>query len=116
MRPHWKRLGIKVLGDKFDLSTVFAGDQLMENLNKKYRKKTGTCTVLSFSLSDTQGEIFINEQRAKKEALKLKISDKDYLDYLFIHSLLHLKGYEHGKKMEQEEKKLIEKFKINITI
>ena len=116
MRPNWKRLKVKVLGEKFYLSTVFADDQLMKNLNKTYRKKTGSSTVLSFPFSDKQGEIFINKKLAKKESSKLKIPEKDYLDYLFLHSLLHLKGYDHGEKMEEKEKKLIEEFKINITI
>lgn len=92
MRRKWKEIKERVLGKNFDLSVVIANDALMKKLNETYRKKKGPTDVLSFSLSPTMGEIFINKKAARP-------------DYLFIHSLLHLKGLRHGKKMETEEKK-----------
>jgi len=35
----------------------------------------------------------------------------EFIIYLFIHGLLHLKGFAHGKKMEKEEEKIRLKFK-----
>ena len=93
MERKWQKIKNQVLGKKFDLSVVLAEDSLMKKLNEKYRKKTGTTNVLSFPLSKTAGEIFINKKAVRP-------------NYLFIHSLLHLKGFRHGKKMEAEEKKL----------
>jgi len=101
MRKDWQEIKSKVLGKKYDLSVVSADSRLMGKLNRIYRKKTGTTSVLSFPLSKTEGEIFINNKSSKKEA-----------DYLFIHSLLHLKGYRHGEKMDTLEKRLIKKFNI----
>ena len=100
----WVRIKNQVLGEKFDLSVVFAADALMRKLNKTYRKKQEAADVLSFTLSKTMGEIFINK----------KFKGKDYADYLFIHSLLHLKEFKHGKKMDKEEEKIIKKFKLAI--
>lgn len=104
MKAKWKKIKDCVLGKKFDLSVVFATNGLMKKLNEKYRKKTGAANILSFPLSKTAGEIFINK----------KFKDKKYADYLFTHSLLHLKGFKHGKAMENEEAKLIKKFNINL--
>lgn len=106
METKRKKIVNYVLGKKFDLSVVFADDALMKKLNEKYRKKTGAADVLSFPLSKTAGEIFINK----------KFKDKKYADYLFAHSVLHLKGFRHGKAMENEEIKLIKKFNINFEI
>jgi len=101
-----------VLGQKFSLSLVFAGDTLMQRLNRTYRKKDRTANILSFSLSNDEGEIFINLRIAKKEASKFVKSYKNYLGLLFIHGLLHLKGMSHGSTMEQQERKLQRKFHV----
>ncbi len=106
----------EILGKKYDLSVVIADDKLMKKLNATYRKKTKTTNVLSFPLSKTAGEIFINLPLAKKEAREAGLPEKNYTDYLLIHSLLHLKGYDHGEKMKEEEREIIKKFKININI
>ena len=93
MKKRWKEIKNCVLGEKYDLSVVMASEAMMKKLNETYRKKEGPTDVLSFSLSPTMGEIFINKKATQK-------------DYLFIHSLLHLKGLEHGRKMDDKEKKL----------
>ncbi|NOY35374.1 MAG: rRNA maturation RNase YbeY [bacterium] len=116
MNNRWKNIKEEVLGKKYNLSAVAADDKLMKKLNTAYRKKAKTTNVLSFPLSETEGEIFINLPLAKKEAKEAGLPEKDYADYLFIHSLLHLKGYDHGEKMKKEERRLIKKLKININI
>lgn len=98
MDTRWQKIKNKVLGKSFNLSVVLTDDNLLRKLNRKYRGKNKSTSVLSFRLSKKDGEIFINKKFAKKKA---------FFDYLFIHSLLHLKGFRHGKKMEEEEKKLI---------
>ena len=49
-----------ILGAEYTLSLVFVGDAKSRALNKNYRNKTYTPNVLSFPLSDSMGEIFIN--------------------------------------------------------
>ena len=110
-RGRWERVKNKTLGKKYDLSIVASDDKLMKKLNKEYRKKDKTTNVLSFPLSEDTGEIFINIPLAKKEAKDCGSTIKKYLDFLFIHSLLHLNGYDHGEKMEREEEKLLKTLK-----
>lgn len=93
MKKRWKEIKNRVLGEKYDLSMVMADEAMMKKLNETYRKKKGPTDVLSFPLSKTMGEIFISKKATQK-------------DYLFIHSLLHLKGLKHGKIMEKEEQKI----------
>ncbi|TSD02611.1 MAG: putative rRNA maturation factor [Parcubacteria group bacterium Athens0714_16] len=102
----------EIVGKNYNLSLVFIGDKLSKKLNKKYRRKDKKANVLSFSLTNTDGEIFININETKKQSKINGYNFNNFLKYLFIHSLLHLKGYEHSSKMESEEKKICKKFKI----
>lgn len=99
----WEEAKNKVLGKKYDLSIVLAGNALMRKLNKKHREKDKPANVLSFPLSITAGEIFIN---------LFSLSSKINTLHLFIHSLLHLKGFKHSAKMEREEEKMLKKFNL----
>lgn len=110
MNKKWQKIKKQILGEKFDLSLVFADNKLMKHLNEQYREKSRTSNVFSFSLSKNIGEIFLNTASIRKEAKKMKVPVKKYTDYLFIHSLLHLKGYKHGEKMEKEEQKILKKY------
>ena len=120
----WEKIKEEVLGKKYELSLVFGGNALMKKLNKTYRGKNKAASVLSFPLSKKseaprlpstslrtsrsgqssrlrsgQGEIFIN------------FSQKEYFPlYLFIHALLHLKGFEHNARMEVRTQQLIKKY------
>jgi rRNA maturation RNase YbeY len=101
-----------VLGKKYDLSLVFAGSALTKKLNHDYRGKMKPANVLSFPLSEASGEVFINLAQAKKEAGNFSESYRSFVGFLFIHALLHLKDMRHGIKMESEEKKIRNKFKV----
>ena len=99
-----------VLGKKYELSLVVVGDKKIQTLNKEFRKKDYATDVLSFPLSKTSGEIFLNLKVATKKSVKFVMTTTKYFYYVLIHSMLHLKGYEHGTKMEKEEQKYINKF------
>lgn len=106
----FKKLADHILGKNYTLSVVFIGDTRMRNLNKNYRKKDKTTNILSFPLSDSEGEIFLNIKKIEEEAQQQNTSFKKYCAYIFIHGLLHLKGYSHGSTMESEEQKALRKF------
>ncbi len=101
MKPFWLKVKNQVLGEKYDLSVFFAPEKEMRRLNKIYRKKDYPANVLSFPLSPNEGEILINEKYQKNAGLSF---------YLFIHSILHLSGLKHGKKMDEKELEIMQKF------
>ena len=99
-----------ILGQDYELSLVFVKEATSKKLNSRYRHKNRPTNILSFPLSDDTGEILIDIKTVKKEVAQLKENKKKYLTYIFIHGLLHLKGFEHGSKMERVEKDIKERF------
>lgn len=101
-----------VLGKNYSLSLIFIGEKRARDLNSKHRKASYVPNVLSFPLTKTVGEIYITPQIAKKESKKFNMTPSGYIGFLFIHGLLHLKGYPHGATMERLEKKYIALYKL----
>lgn len=101
-----------VLGKGYELSLTFIGATRAQRLNKKHRNASYVPNVLSFPLSKVVGEIYIAPCVAKREAKKFSLTPKGYIGYLFIHGLLHLKGYPHGDTMEKAEKKYCAQFSL----
>lgn len=96
-----------ILPQSYDLSLVFLTPSRSRALNKSLRGKDYATNVLSFPLSKNSGEIFIDLATAKKEYKKFGMSYTEFVVYLFIHALLHLKGMEHGDTMEKREKTIL---------
>lgn len=106
----FEKIARSILPKGYVLSVVLCGDTLSKRLNKTYRKKDYPTNVLSFPLSKNEGEIFLNMRKTEREAKSSGRSKKDHAAYLFIHGLLHLKGYTHGSTMENEEKRFLARF------
>ena len=75
----------KILGKKYELEIIFAAPKLMKNLNKAYRGKSGSTNVLSFSLNKEMGELFLDLNEIKKEAIEAGIEYGAYFLRIFIH-------------------------------
>lgn len=95
-----------------NLSIVFIDDDLMHELNKKYRGIDRTTDVLSFAFEDNNkicynirqlGEIYISIPQMIKQAKEYHHSEKRELAFLVVHGLLHLLGYDHTKGIEEEK-------------
>ncbi len=108
----FQKIQEEVLGKKYELSLVLIGDKLSQKLNKKHRKINKPTNILTFPLSKSAGEIFINLNLAKKQAPKFDKNYTNFIGFLLIHGLMHLKGYEHSSKMEKEEKKIRDRFNL----
>ncbi|MBI3633987.1 MAG: rRNA maturation RNase YbeY [Candidatus Vogelbacteria bacterium] len=94
------------LGQGYELSLVFVDDKISKFINGKYRHKDHATNILSFPYSQTDGEILLNLDISSRESRETKQKLNNYLVYLFIHGLIHLKGFDHGSRMEEEEQKI----------
>ena len=107
-----KMIGDDLLPKRYELSVVGIGSVRARNLNKQYRKKNYVPDVLSFPLSKNSGEIFMNVSSIYADAEIYGLPKKEYLTFLYIHSILHLLGYTHGSIMEKKENFLCKRYTI----
>jgi probable rRNA maturation factor len=98
----------------------------MRSLNKRYRGRDETTDVLSFALRegrfpgiqpDCLGDIVISVPRAERQAREAGHSLGSEIDFLLVHGLLHLLGYDHvrgGKeatRMKRRERALLKRLR-----
>jgi probable rRNA maturation factor len=107
-----------------EISLSFVDDQTIQQLNNQYRNKDKPTDVLSFSLREGEfgyinphilGDIVISVDTAAADASKSSLPLEQEVNFLIIHGLLHLLGYDHEnttkeetKKMQKKEKELFE--------
>ncbi|MEK7081262.1 MAG: rRNA maturation RNase YbeY, partial [Patescibacteria group bacterium] len=86
----------EILGKGYSLSIAFVDAKKSREINKKYRNKDKPTSILSFALSKNTGELILCEKIIKKELKKFKRTFRQFLGFLVIHGMLHLKGMEHS--------------------
>lgn len=106
-------LAIKKLKIKGIFSVIFIDDEVMHEMNNKYRGIDRTTDVLSFALNDSEenfkselvvlGEIYVSIPKMIEQAKEYGHSEKRELSFLVVHGLLHLLGYDHMTKEDEEE-------------
>lgn len=97
----------KVLGKRYEISIAFVSPAKAHALNIEHRNKDYVPNTLSFSLTKTSGEIIMCISAIKKQYKDFNMNLETYIIFLLIHSMLHLKGMEHGSTMEHKEKQLL---------
>lgn len=100
----------KILGKAYDLTVVFCTPEESRERNRECRGKDYPTNILSFPLSEKEGEIYISLSVARRDAKKFEMSYDKFLHLLLIHGCLHLKGHDHGSTMEQLEDLYLNKF------
>lgn len=93
----------EILGKQYELSFAFISKNRIKLLNNTYRKKDEPTDILSFPLSKNSGEILICKTVAKTKASSFGKNLQEYILFLVIHGMLHLKGLHHGDRMEKYE-------------
>ena len=87
-----------------ELSLVFADDEAMRAVNRKWRDQDKATNVLSFPASPVQpgerpgpmlGDVLFALETIQREAADLAIPFDNHLTHLLVHGFLHLLGYDH---------------------
>lgn len=92
---------------------IIVDNETIHEINREYRGVDRPTDVISFALEDDEtfikteyrilGDIYISLEKAKEQAVNYGHSFKRELSFLAIHGLLHLLGYDHMEKEEEEE-------------
>ncbi len=86
------------------------GDRRIRQLNKTFRKKDKPTDVLAFPYKEPigpgklLGDVIISRETTRRNAKRFKVSYQAELKRLVIHGVLHVLGYDHGKRMNYAEK------------
>lgn len=93
-----------ILNEK-SFSVIFVDNEKIQTLNKTYRNINEPTDVLSF-LSDEEnylGDVFISIDKAKTQAEDFNHSLNREVGFLAVHGYLHLKGYLHETKEDEDK-------------
>lgn len=99
-----------VLGSSYELSLALLTPAEARTLTRRTKKKNTASNVLAFPLGKRTGEIVLCPGTARAQAREYGYAPREFLAYLFIHGLLHLKGRHHGATMESEERRVLKRF------
>jgi rRNA maturation RNase YbeY len=95
-----------------ELSLVLTDDSEIAVLNKEYLNHEGATNVISFPMQEGDfsginpqilGDVVISLDTALKEAEQAEMSMEERLNELLIHGILHLLGYDHEIKEDEDE-------------
>jgi probable rRNA maturation factor len=115
-----------------EVSVVLVDNQYIQELNSEYRGLDQPTDVLSFAMEEEAteggdvlpqdapellGDIFISMERAAEQAKEYNHSLIREINYLAVHGLLHLLGFDHQTSedtalMRDEEEKILAAFQI----
>ncbi len=113
-----------------ELSILITDDTEIAQLNQQYRNRKGPTNVLSFPLHEGDfsevipemlGDVVISAETASREGKELGFSFTQRFNFLLVHGILHLFGYDHETgedaaiKMDKKTEELYQVIKdINI--
>ena len=98
-----------------ELSITFVDDNAIKQLNLRYLQRDNPTNVLSFSLQEGEygninphilGDIVISTETAQRDAIKGELSLSEEIDFLIIHGLLHLLGFNHENTTKAQTTKM----------
>lgn len=91
-----------------ELSLLFCDDPFIRELNGRYRNRDEATDVLSFEQESPDsgdkrllGDVVISLETVQRYCGGVRDAMRMEVNLLFCHGLLHLLGYEHGKKEDK---------------
>ena len=109
----FSHLGIK---NNYEVDVSLVDEETIHQINRDYRSVDRVTDVISFAFEDDEsdlgrivgeevprilGEIFICVPRALEQAKEIGNTPERELQFLFVHGLLHLLGYDHMKPEDE---------------
>jgi probable rRNA maturation factor len=100
--------------DGSEVSVSFVDNEMIQAVNREYREIDRPTDVISFALNDDEiqpqaegipnllGDIIISVPKAREQAEEYGHSFERELGFLAVHGLLHLLGYDHMNKEEEQ--------------
>ncbi len=115
------------MNSKMELGLIIVNNKEIKKINQKYRNKNYATDILSFPQGAIEihkqigyyllGDMYVSFEKIESQAKEFGHSSKREWAYIFTHGLLHLFGYDHIKKSEEEKMnaltdKIMKKIKV----
>ena len=91
---------------------ILVDNETIREINREYRHIDRETDVISFALEDTKditfefgrllGDIYISIPKMQAQAKEYGHSERREISFLAVHGLLHLLGYDHMTKEDEE--------------
>lgn len=114
LRRSLKRLLKELHCREIEVSLLLVDDDQIREINRTYLKRDRPTNVISFSMTEGSfghihpeilGDIILSTETAARDARTFGLDFMDEMEFLLIHGLLHLIGYNHENTgAEQTEK------------
>jgi probable rRNA maturation factor len=114
-RASVKKILAELACSEADVSVVFVNDAQIRDFNRTYLARDNATNVISFSMREGEfsdvnpsllGDIVISVDTALRDAKREGIPLEDEVDYLLIHGILHLLGYDHERSGREAAQKM----------
>jgi probable rRNA maturation factor len=115
IRRSLKRLMKELRCEDGDLSLLLVDDDQIREINRTYLKRDRSTNVISFAMTEGEfgavnprllGDIVLSVETAARDAATGCLDLMDEVEFLLIHGLLHLLGYEHENAAAAESRKM----------
>ena len=106
------------------VDVILVDDKFMTPLNRKFTNRNKTTDVLSFGMKENQrsaveypslGDIYVSLDQAKRQAEEYQVKFEEEVRLLVVHGLLHLLGYDHRGKIEENRMRKKEKMYLKTS-
>ncbi|MEA4874113.1 rRNA maturation RNase YbeY [Anaerorhabdus sp.] len=114
-----KTLRLLKVNEDVSISVILVRNKKIHEINRIYRQIDRPTDVISFAICDSEddyevmddspkelGDVFINVDAVRSQAIEYGHSEKREFCFLFIHGLLHCLGFDHMNK--KDEKKMFD--------
>jgi probable rRNA maturation factor len=118
LRRSLKRLLKELQRENDEVNVIFVDDEQIQSINREYLDRDRPTNVISFAMTEgvggalhpeILGDIVISAETAARDAATGDLTLMEEMEFLLIHGLLHLIGYNHEKCSQKEVERMQKK-------
>jgi probable rRNA maturation factor len=115
LRSSLKRLMREIHCEESELGLLLVDDDQIREFNRAYLNRDRSTNVISFAMREGEfsdinpqllGDIILSVETAHRDAAAGRLDFMDEVEFLIIHGLLHLLGYEHENTTVKEARRM----------
>jgi len=95
------------------INIIFTNDSNLLKINRKYLGRNNYTDIITFNYSEKDNisaDLYISVERVRDNAVIFKVEEKEELNRVIIHGILHLVGFKDKQNKEKKEMKKMEDF------